>query len=60
MIDVLLLNIQSERVGSWGEYIASLTEMLPYLVAAGRRNYVKNIVRLLEERTKFDAITQNS
>ena len=58
MIDVLLLNIQSERVGSWCEYIASLTEMLPYLVAAGRRNYVKSIVWFLEERTKFDAATQ--
>ena len=50
MIDVLLLNIQGERAGNWCDYITSLTEMLPYLVAAGRRNYVKSIAWFLEVR----------
>ena len=33
--------------------------MLPYLVAAGRMNYVKIIVWFLDVRTKFDAVPED-
>ena len=60
MFDIIVLNIQSSRIGDWPSYVSSLQQMLPYLVAARRRNYVKSIIWFLDEIECFDNVNINA
>jgi hypothetical protein len=37
--EILILNIRSERQGSWNMHLSSIASMLPYLFIANRVNY---------------------
>ena len=56
--DIFLINLESERLGQWHQYILSLKLMTPYQGAAGRRSYTKSnkwfldVVEDLDEETK--------
>ena len=43
MVAILRAFIRSVRVGSWPLYLQSLSDMQPYLAAAGHNNYTKSL-----------------
>ena len=49
MIDILRSFIRAERTSNWELHLRTLTEMLPYLVAAGHNLYVKCARLYLQE-----------
>ena len=49
MIDILRSFIRAERTSNWELHLRTLTEMLPYLAAAGHNLYVKCARLYLQE-----------
>ena len=43
MVDILRLFIKAERTGNWRLHLQALSEMLPYLAAAGHNLYAKSV-----------------
>ena len=43
MVDILRLFIKAERTGNWRRHLQALSEMLPYLAAAGHNLYTKSV-----------------
>ena len=43
MIDILKQFIQAERIGDWSLHLKSLSDMLPFLAAAGHNLYTKSV-----------------
>jgi len=41
MNDILFKHIRAERTGNWDLHLQSMSEMLPYMAAAGHNNYTK-------------------
>ena len=49
MVDILRCFIKADRCGNWRLHLKALSDMLPYLAAAGHNNYVKFIHVYLEK-----------
>ena len=54
--DILIMNLNSERLSDWNMYVQSLRLMLPYLAAAGHHNYTKSIVWFLQQIDDMDPV----
>ena len=55
MVDILRNFITAERLGEWDQHLQSITEMLPYLAAAGHNNYTKSVVLYLKQMKMLPA-----
>jgi len=52
MVDILRMYIKAERSGNWRLHLQALSEMLPYLAAAGYNLYtVRPIVIAIHEES---------
>ena len=49
MIDVLRRFLKAERTGQWELHIASVSEMLPFMAAAGHHLYTKSLLLYLKD-----------
>ena len=53
MIDILRNFIRSERIGDWTLHLQTLSNMSPYLAAAGHISYTKSIYVYLQRLAKL-------
>lgn len=58
LYDAFLNNLHAERLGLWDDYVVSLQNLLPFLAAAGRRNYFKCITWYLNDLQSIDHDTE--
>ena len=54
------MNLNSERLGDWEQYLISLKMMLPYFAASGHRAYTKCLSLYLQEMELLDNTTKEA
>ena len=54
MVDILRMFIKAERTGNWRLHLQALSEMLPYLAAAGHNLYTKAVRLYLQSMSSLD------
>ena len=55
MVDILRMFIKAERTGNWRLHLQVLSEMLPYLAAAGHNLYTKSVRLYLQSMSSLEA-----
>ena len=53
LIDILRKSIKAEKMGMFELHLESISDMLPYLAAAGHNNYTKSARLYLQEMLKL-------
>ena len=54
MVDILRMFIKAERTGNWRLHLQALSEMLPYLAAAGHNLYTKSVRLYLQSMSSLE------
>ena len=54
MVDILRMFIKAERTGNWRLHLRTLSEMLPYLAAAGHNLYTKSVRLYLQSMSSLE------
>ena len=54
MVDILGMFIKAERTGNWRLHLQGLSEMLPYLAAAGHNLYTKSVRLYLQSMSSLE------
>lgn len=58
MLDILRKFIRSERTGNWDLHLQALSEMLPYLAAAGHNAYTKSVQIYLQKMSDLQTTNE--
>ena len=54
MVDLLHMNLMTERSGNWSMYLHSLRLMLPYFAGTGHNNYTRSLYWFLQEMSTLN------